>query len=287
MGRALGARHAAARRPLSPPLPPEAPPPPPRRFATQGFERYLRGQFQKHFTAVHWGPARLVPGAPAAQPILFVANHTNWWDGFIAYLVATRMGLHVHVLMEAVNLDRYWMFKLVGALPVRRNSAPAAYADLAQAARHLRRPVTGMWIFPQGTRSSPEAPIHQTERGAAHLALSLGQPVTIWPVAFRYRYLGEQLPEAFAWLGEAWEVDGGAAPHDGLGPAFKRSRRALALEIERRLQLTVDQLDQRLATESLEELEVLIPGRLSVNKRLDRVRHALGFLRGPFERRNG
>ena len=110
-----------------------------------------------------------MPGAPAAQPILFVANHTNWWDGFIAYLVATRMGLHVHVLMEAVNLDRYWMFKLVGALPVRRNSAPAAYADLAQAARHLRRPVTGMWIFPQGTRSSPDVTTSGKRPGAMQL----------------------------------------------------------------------------------------------------------------------
>jgi hypothetical protein len=30
-----------------------------------------------------------------------------------------------------------------------------------------------------------------------------------------------------------------------------------------------------------------VQGRRSVNKRLDRVRHALGLLRGPFDERNG
>jgi chlorobactene lauroyltransferase len=189
--------------------------------------------------------------------------------------------------MEAVNLDRYWMFKFIGALPMRRDSAPAAYEDLTQAVRHLRRPLTGMWVFPQGTRSSPDAPIRETERGAAHLALALGQPVTIWPVAFRYRYLGEQLPEAFAWLGEPWVVGDAATRGEVDHSTMKRARRELALEIERRLQATVDQLDQRLALESVGEFEILIPGRLSINKRLDRVRHALGLLSGPFERRNG
>jgi chlorobactene lauroyltransferase len=263
------------------------PPAPPTRFAAQGFARYLRGLFQQQFAAAHLGPARLAASAAPVGPLLFVANHSNWWDGFLAYLVGARLGLHFHILMEAVNLDRYWMFKFIGALPMRRDSAPAAYEDLTRAGRHLRRPLTGLWVFPQGTRSSPDAPIRETERGAAHLALALGQPVTIWPVAFRYRYLGEQLPEAFAWLGEPWVVGDAARSSEVDHSTMKRARRELALEIERRLQTTVDQLDQRLALESVGEFDILIPGRLSINKRLDRVRHALGFLRGPFERRNG
>ena len=287
MGRARRSRHALTGVVLTPSDPTDVPPAPPTRFAAQGFARYLRGLFQQQFAAVYLGPARLASTAAPVGPILFVANHTNWWDGFLAYLVGARLGLHFHILMEAVNLDRYWMFKFIGALPMRRNSAPAAYADLAAAGRHLRRPLTGLWVFPQGRRSSPDAPIRETERGAAHLALALGHPVTIWPVAFRYRYLGEQLPEAFAWLGEPWVVGGAATSGAVGGSAMKRSRCALALEIERRLQTTVDQLDQRLALESVGEFDILIPGRLSINKRLDRVRHALGLLRGPFERRNG
>jgi hypothetical protein len=41
------------------------------------------------------------------------------------------------------------------------------------------------------------------------------------------------------------------------------------------------------AAERLDAFEPLTAGSLSVNKRLDRFRHAVGLLRGPFEARNG
>lgn len=46
-------------------------------------------------------------------------------------------------------------------------------------------------------------------------------------------------------------------------------------------------LDEMVAAERLTAFQPLAEGRLSVNKRLDRFRHALGLLRGPFEARNG
>ncbi len=236
---------------------------------------------------MHWGG--VVPSAPAGAPppnpgsVLFVANHTNWWDGFLACLTTARLGLHFHVLMEAQHLERYWGFKWVGALPMRRDSAPGAYHDLERAARVLRRPATGLWIFPQGSRRPPEEPIRGTERGAAQLVLDADGPMTIQPVGFRYRYRGEQIPDAFVWLGDAFTVDPGEQP----GTARRLRRRMIADQIEDRLARTVQELDRRLATEDLRDFTVLLPGRLSINKRLDRVRHALGLLNGPFDDRNG
>jgi hypothetical protein len=58
-------------------------------------------------------------------------------------------------------------------------------------------------------------------------------------------------------------------------------------DIERRLGKTVSALDVLLEGERIDAFQPLVPGRLSVNKRLDRVRHAVGLLRGPFESRNG
>ncbi len=275
--------------------PPASPiPAPPRRFAARGFAWYVRGLARRHFAAVHLGPR---PGPPAGaedSAVLFVANHTNWWDGFLAALVSARLGRDFRILMEAVNLDRYRVFNHVGALPMRRDSRTGAYADLAAAARHLERGRTALWIFPQGQRRPAAAPIRDTERGAAQLALLAGRAVTIQPVAFRYAYLGEQQPEAFVWLGESWQVATSPDPHVATAPLGNRraatvraARRTLAAEIERALRLSVAALDQRLATESLGEFEVLVPGRLSINKRVDRARHALGLLPGPFHPRNG
>jgi len=207
--------------------------------------------------------------------VIFVANHTNWWDGFLACLVGRALGTTFYVLMESKHLARYPFFLRVGALPLDRASASRAYADLALAGGALT-PGAGLWVFPQGERRPAAERPARLETGAAHLALTSRWPVQICPVAFRYGYLGEQLPEAFVWVGQSWSV----APRT-------EKRRALADEIERRLGSTIDRLDEARNAERVGDFEVLVRGAPSVNKRLDRVRHRLGWLDGAFEERNG
>jgi 1-acyl-sn-glycerol-3-phosphate acyltransferase len=246
------------------------------------FDRYVRRLVSRHFAAVHvcaHSRARL-PAQPRADSALFVANHTNWWDGFLAWLVSRKLGLDFHILMEAIGLDRYWMFKYIGALPMRRDRATAAYADLTAAAQYLKGPASSLWIFPQGERSPPLQPVSGTEHGAAQIALILDRSVPVIPVAFRYTYLGEQLPEAFIAIGAPVVVP----PASG---SRRTDRKALALAIERAMQETVDQLDRKIEREARSEFDTLLAGTLSINKRLDRVRHAAGTIDGPFEPRNG
>ncbi len=220
--------------------------------------------------------AEQAPAPDHSLPIICVANHTNWWDGFIACLLTRRLGLEFRVLMEARNLARYWPFLHVGALPLDRGSARAAYADLERARPWLRAG-TAMWLFPQGSRRPAAEPLADCERGTAQLVLGASGPVRICPVAFRYAFLGEQLPEAFALVGESWTVLPGA----------RHLRRLLTRTIEDRLNATIAALDERIAGEQLSGFLPLVEGRLSVNKRMDRFRHAIGLLDGPFESRNG
>ena len=209
------------------------------------------------------------------RPIIFVANHTNWWDGFLACIVGRALGTTFYVLMESRHLTRYRFFLRVGALPLDRASAPRAYADLDRA-RGVLGPGAGLWVFPQGARRPAAMRPSELEAGAAHLALTAPGPVQICPVAFRYGYLGEHLPEAFVWVGEPW----GVAPGSG-------ERRALTNEIGGRISSALDRLDDARDGERLEEFELVVRGSLSLNKRLDRLRHRLGWLDGPFEERNG
>ena len=257
------------------PFPPPGYPPPPTALAQRLFEQYLRRQVRRHFSGVYW----MTPSAPErwdrSVPTIFVANHTNWWDGFIAFLAGRALGLTFQVLMEARHLARYRVFLRVGALPLRRERAREAYADLTAAAAYVR-PGTGMWVFPQGRRRPPGEPVRGAERGVAHLVLGHEGPVRVCPVALRYAFLGEQLPEAFVLVGESWIPAPGA-----------RGRAGLMDQIEARLRETVAQLDGMVQTERVASFEPLAAGKLSVNKRLDRFRHAIGLLRGPFEARNG
>ena len=257
-------------------FPPAGFPPPPTQTAQWLFDRYVRRQAGRHFAGVHWtGQGAAAAWAPGVAT-LFVANHTNWWDGFLAFLATRRLGLDFQVLMEARHLARYRAFLRIGALPLRRDRPREAYADLTASAGYLR-PGAGFWIFPQGERRPSAEPVAGCGKGAAHLARQHRGPLRICPVAFRYAFLGEQLPEAFVLIGDAWTPEANA----------RGDRDALMAAIEARLRTTVAALDGLVTAERLAAFRPLAAGRLSVNKRLDRFRHALGLLRGPFEARNG
>jgi 1-acyl-sn-glycerol-3-phosphate acyltransferase len=251
-------------------------PPPPSRTAGRLFQRYVRGQVRQHFAGVHWTGAERAAGWDPALPVLALANHTNWWDGFLAVLVTGRLGRRFQILMEAKNLARYRVFLRVGAVPLHRDRPRQAYHDLLAAVDYLR-PGSALWISPQGERRPPAEPLDRLERGAALLALRAGRPIRICPVAFRYTFVSEQRPEAFVQLGDDWVLEPGA----------ETDRDRLMRRMAGALGATVAALDRRLAAEQLDGFRSLAPGRLSVNKQLDRARHAVGLLRGPFEARNG
>jgi hypothetical protein len=249
---------------------------PPRPLAVRAFDRYFRSQLAKHFATTRLASTSDADCWDRSVPTLFIANHTSWWDGLLAFVVGRELGLRVHILMDAANLERYGAFRLAGALPIRRSSPRAAYEDLA-AARDCLRANAGLWIFPQGARRPQAERPARLERGAAALALGHDGHVRVCPVAFRYVHLGEQLPEAFAWLGQSRLV----------GPGEYASRRQMAPVLERDLLAAIDALDGLLRTETVGAFRTIVAGPLSINKRMDRFRHALGLLRGPFEARNG
>jgi len=246
----------------------------PRPFPVWAFARYFRGLFRKHFASVRWDALEDPAPWDRTIPTLFVANHTNWWDGFFSFILTQELGLTCHVLMEAINLSRYPAFKTIGTLPVRRDSLKGSWEDLVSAGHYLR-PGVGMWLYPQGQRRPATEVPARLERGAGLLAVNHRGPLRICPVAFRYPFTSEQLPEALALVGRPWL-------HDGEG-----DRKALTERIGGALRDTVAALDERLSTEALNGFRILVPGKPSINKRMDRVRHSLGLLRGPFDARNG
>lgn len=249
---------------------------PPRPLAVWAFERYFRSLFARHFTTVRWTTLTETAGWDREVPTLLVANHTNWWDGLFAFLIGNVLGLTFHILMDAAELARYPPFRWVGVLPIRRGHLRGAYDDLHRAVSCLR-PSAGLWIFPQGSRRPSAEALGGLTRGAAQLALAYRGPVRVVPVAFRYVFVSEQLPEAFALVGRprVFEAEPGA------------DRRVLTSRIEGDMVETLGALDALLADEALGSFRMLVAGRRSVNKRMDRLRHAVGLLRGPFEARNG
>ncbi|MBK9549373.1 MAG: lysophospholipid acyltransferase family protein [Gemmatimonadetes bacterium] len=251
-----------------------APLPPPGPFAVWAFQRYVARLARRSLASVRWHALDDWQAWPPL-PTLVVANHTNWWDGFLSSPLSTAMGHHFRILMEARNLARYKIFLRVGALPIERRSPTQAMRDLARATACLA-PGTMVWIYPQGQRSPAAAPIADLERGAAWMIERHGGPIRVLPVAFRYPFLGEQQPECFILAGQSWVESPGAS----------MQRAAVHGRLTEGLRATIATLDARLVSESLDDFAMLIAGRPSINTRLDAVRHRLGLL-DDYDRRNG
>jgi len=238
------------------------------------FAWYFRRLARRHFAGIHWATSD-DPARWDDTPILVIANHSTWWDGPLAYLLTSQLGRTFHVAMEARHLGRHPYFGLIGAHPLRRTTTAERYADLEWLG-HTLAPGAMLWVFPQGERRPALERPASLERGAAHLALTRA-PVRVVPVGIRLAHLSEQLPEAFLRAGPSFIVE----------PADGRDRTALTRDIARALTSVLDEADALITGEVLGAWRPLLRGRLSLNKRIDRVAGTLGLLKGPFEARNG
>ena len=66
---------------------------PPGSLPIRVFDHYVRAQIRKHFSSARLAP---VPQEWAVWdrsiPTLFIANHSNWWDGFLGFVVGRELG---------------------------------------------------------------------------------------------------------------------------------------------------------------------------------------------------
>jgi chlorobactene lauroyltransferase len=133
------------------------------------------------------------------QSLVACANHTNWWDGFVAgLLTAQRLRKRFYVVQEERHLRRYWFFRFAGALGVDLDAPGKVVATVRHVEALLKQPGTVVWIFPQGKLTAPDEPI-RVRRGATFIAARAG--VAILPCALRYEFRDQQNPFIFVAFG--------------------------------------------------------------------------------------
>ncbi len=175
--------------------------------------------------------------------VVVVANHHSWWDGYLAFLLARRLGRPLTVLMDREQLARFPFFRAHGAI--------AAH----EVRRALRRLEAGhlVVVFPEGRLRAAGAP-GELAPGAAYLSRRSGCPVV--PVALRVVLRGGERPEAFVRVGRA--LPPGSDPPDA--------------EVERTLAAVVARLDADLGTTDPEAEPAgygrWLRGRRSTHRRL-------------------
>ena len=202
-------------------------------------------------------------GVPQQGPLIVYMNHPSWWDGYMAFVlnrVVLRSRFQGFAMMEEAQLRRYRFFSWSGAFSVHRQDARSAMRSVAYIARLLaERRARCLYIFPQGEITPNDRRPLEMFGGVAHIVRRCGG-ATLWPIALRYEFGGEQRPEAFIRAG---------APH--YAPATSDAR-ALTAELGERLTAACNALRAEYIAGEMGGYRTLLRGRAGVNRAFDAAR---------------
>ncbi len=199
-------------------------------------------------------------------PLIVYMNHASWWDGYMACVLnrlVLRSRFQGYAMMEEQQLKRYRFFSWSGAFSIHRQDARSAMRSVRYIGRLLaERRNRCLYMFPQGEIAPNDRRPLKIFSGAAHIARRAGG-ATLWPVALRYEFRGEQRPEVFI---------RSRPPHQATAGA---GTRALASEIGVRLTAACNALRDEFTSGDLGGYRMLLRGRAGVNRVFDMARALL------------
>jgi hypothetical protein len=165
-------------------------------LAFRGFDMLLAPWRATH---IQRAPLPTVRGIPADRPLLIVANHTSWWDGFLLRDLhrVLRPSSPMYTVMGSAELQRRPFFRLLGCVPLDADSRTGVRALLRglQAAA-AKRPDCSVIYFPQG-RIWPSGRRPLGFRRGIELVVRALAPCTVLPVGLHVEPLNRATPTAF------------------------------------------------------------------------------------------
>ncbi|MGG1696130.1 lysophospholipid acyltransferase family protein [Bacillus zhangzhouensis] len=173
-----------------------------RRIFSLYLERYL---LHKHFRFV------MMKGTVDPKeklPVLYLANHSSWWDGLIIFLLTEKASeLDHYMMMEEKQLKQYAFFRKLGAFPVHKEKLKSVKQSLMTAKESMQSGAA-VWLFPQGKIMHQDMRPLELEGGASFLVRQFEQ-VVIKPVTLQYTFNQFQKPTVSVVFGEDALVSGG------------------------------------------------------------------------------
>ena len=233
-------------------------------------QRWVARTLRRRFSGVFVAGGEHLRALDGTRAAVGCVNHTNWWDGFVLYVLSHRRLPHdIYLAMEESNLRRYRFFTRMGVFGVDLSPGARNVAALRYAVKRLRAVENGraalIWMFVQGELVGDRRPV-EVRPGAAFLARQ--GDAALLPVALRYAWMSESRPSVFVRAGRPLAAD--ASPE----------------EIAASLNALLAETDRTLDPPRLAEYEPLFEPGMSVNKRWDYLRHLLSGQREVFDKTN-
>ena len=241
------------------------------RFMAVWFARFLR----RHLNALRLARRGRPEASGHPGPIVIYSNHPSWWDAATLVLIADRLfpERETFAPFDARMLERYGVFRRIGAFPVDLESARGAAQFLAASRRVLGEPNRLMLITAQGRFADVRARPLGLKAGVARLP-EIAPGALFLPLALEYAFWDERGAEAFCAFGAP------IASADLL--ALPRPERLARLESD--LAATLDALSRDVVARDPARFEPLIAGAKGVGGLYDGWRRLRATLTGrPFD----
>lgn len=174
------------------------------------FVAYARHLLRRQFAEVYLEGAEVARAELAERPMVFVSNHTSWWDSIVLMWVSNYIFSRkwsAYALMDAKNMRRVPFFRYLGAFGVDLSRPEERQASIGYAAGLLKKRGDHCWVFPQGAER-PVTEALEFRSGSSRISEAAG--VRIVPMALRYEFGRTPKPTAFVYFGEP--LPSGASP---------------------------------------------------------------------------
>lgn len=159
------------------------------------------------------------PVPPVDEPLIAYANHTSFWDGFVAQRLCELWSRDGYCVVEEPNLLKYPFLARAGAFSIRRGDPRSTVETFRYITELLGRPRAMVFTFAEGKlRPFTDAP--QLERGLEVVARKTG--VRCVPVAIRPVFFEDEKPELMVAVGEAHPPEPIAQSQQRLGALCRR-----------------------------------------------------------------
>lgn len=165
-------------------------------------------------------------------PVILVANHISWWDGFWAMYLNMKVfhRLFFFMMLEE-QLEKNSFFKLTGGYPVRKGSK--SIIDSINYTRHLLSECRNLvMIFPQGELSSLYRESFEFNRGIERILSGKTNDVHVIFVAALPDYYSKPKPSLYIYYMEYADADYSAKGIENAFNAFYSECRGKNINIK-------------------------------------------------------
>lgn len=135
-------------------------------------------------------------------PVLLIANHVSWWDGFWAmYLNLQVFQRKFHFMMLEKQLRKYWYFRYSGGFSVNKKSK-GALESIQHAVELLQNSQNLVLVFPQGKIHSVYERSFVFEKGLERILQGCTNPVQLVFAANLIDYFSNAKPGLYLYVYE-------------------------------------------------------------------------------------